>query len=948
MSIEQTKESFSKATNVAKDPNNDNDLENIIKSEFIIISSNENFEAENNNNDEVVITSNDIISTVSLVTNKKISSEKKSTNIKQNNDINTQILTTNIINTHQDELSSIAIHEKKISSKHQIKKKVGPSAKMLSRIREMQDAQRKAEEQAKEEQRLQEEELKRLEQEKLRLEEEHREKMKQHEGLNLTRKQRHKRRHTQIQMGAAGVQISEHHVSQSTTSNNDKSIKKGILYDDRRKINKTSSNISIQSVAVSIESENNVLTEENNNSTDGWELNFDEANMNREILQSLTTIEDNNNNDHLIQVNTHLITNQESSETESIDNEEDENDQSLSSIERVRRRLERYHELCESHRSTEILRAPIICVLGHVDAGKTTILDNLRQTHVQDNEAGGITQQIGATNVPLETIYKRTEMCRKMITRKDDFIIPGLLIIDTPGHEIFKNLRSLGSSFCDLAILVVDIMHGLAPQTIESIELLTKRQIPFIIALNKIDLLYDWKSNNKENIELVLQEQSQITKNHFEKRYNDIICQFAQQNLNVALYYKNPDPNEFYSIVPTSARSGDGMGSLIALIIEKCQTTLIERLTYTDELQATVMEVKSNYGYGTTIDTVLVNGHLSVGDKIIIAGQEGPIVTQIRRLLIPESNQELRVTNQYQTHEKVKGACGIRILATDLEKSMVGLPLFVARQTDEIDYFKNEIETILKTILNSMQLKEKGVYVQASTLGSLEGFLQLLKTSHIPYAGINIGPVYRKDVIRASTQLEKDVQFATILAFDVKIEKDAQEYANTIGVKIFRHDEIYRLCDMFISYQEQIKKTNQEKYQHLAIFPCKLKILPQYVFNTRDPIVCGVLVEDGFIKLGTPICVPSKDCMDLGRVVSIEMNHKSLDVARKGSEVCIKIASKTSETPKTYGRHFDKDDILMSKISRESIDVLKAYFRDDMQKKDWELIIELKKIFNII
>ncbi|CAF4566735.1 unnamed protein product, partial [Rotaria sp. Silwood1] len=167
-------------------------------------------------------------------------------------------------------------------------------------------------------------------------------------------------------------------------------------------------------------------------------------------------------------------------------------------------------------------------------------------------------------------------------------------------------------------------------------------------------------------------------------------------------------------------------------------------------------------------------------------------------------------------------------------------------------------------------------------------------------------------------------------------------------VKIFRHDEIYRLCDMFISYQEQIKRHNQEQHRHLAIFPCKLKILPQYVFNKRDPIVCGVLVEDGCIKLGTPICVPSKDCINLGQVVSIEMNHRSLDIARKGSEVCIKIASTTSETSTMYGRHFDKDDILMSKISRESIDVLKAYFREEMKSKDWELIIELKKIFNII
>ncbi|CAF3357571.1 unnamed protein product [Rotaria sp. Silwood1] len=394
--------------------------------------------------------------------------------------------------------------------------------------------------------------------------------------------------------------------------------------------------------------------------------------------------------------------------------------------------------------------------------------------------------------------------------------------------------------------------------------------------------------------------------------------------------------------------TGDGMGSLIAMIIERCQTSLAKRLSYTDELQATVMEVKAIGGLGTTIDVVLVNGHLRVGDTIIVAGQEGPIVTQIRGLLMPEPNRELRVRNQYQNYKTVKAARGIKIAAKDLEKSMAGLPLFVGRRDDETEYFKNEIQNILKTALSSIKLKENGVHVQASTLGSLEALLEFLKTSNIPYAGINIGPVHRKDIIRASTQLERDPQWAVILAFDVRIERDAQEHADTVGVKIFQADIIYHLFDMFIAHRERIKKENQEKYRHLAVFPCKLRVLPQYIFNSRDPIICGVLIEDGFVKLGTPICVPSKEFIELGRIVSIELNHKPLDVARKGSEVCIKIEPISGEAPKMFGRHFDENDLLMSKISRESIDIVKDHFRDDMQKSDWQLMIELKKIFNIL
>lgn len=117
-----------------------------------------------------------------------------------------------------------------------------------------------------------------------------------------------------------------------------------------------------------------------------------------------------------------------------------------------------------------------------------------------------------------------------------------------------------------------------------------------------------------------------------------------------------------------------------------------------------------------------------------------------------------------------------------------------------------------------------------------------------------------------------------------------------------------------------MKTINQEKYRHLAVFPCKLKILPEYVFNKRDPIVCGVRVEDGFIKIGTPICVPSKDdtFIDLGRITSIEKNHKLLDIAPKGSEVCIKIEPIFGDAPKMYGRHFNENDILISRVCLSS------------------------------
>ncbi|CAG5129899.1 unnamed protein product, partial [Candidula unifasciata] len=612
-------------------------------------------------------------------------------------------------------------------------------------------------------------------------------------------------------------------------------------------------------------------------------------------------------------------------------------------------------EAANKERNLDNLRAPVVCVLGHVDTGKTKILDKLRRTNVQDGEAGGITQQIGATNVPKDAILDKTKMCKEFT--KQELKLPGLLIIDTPGHESFSNLRVRGTSLCDIAILVIDIMHGLEPQTIESINLLKERKTPFVVALNKVGywsccglilFFFSWKPQPMADVQNTVKKQTPHTKAEFDERAQQVIVQLATEGLNAALFYENKNPREYVSLVPTSAHSGDGMGNLVALICELCQSMLAKKLMYSPDLQAVVMEVKAITGMGTTIDVILINGALNEGDTIVLAGTEGPIVTQIRGLLMPQPMKELRVKNQYEHFKTVKAAQGVKVIAKDLEKALAGLPLYVAHDADEKEYYKEEVAAVLKETLESIKVQERGVFVQASTLGSLEALLEFLKTSEIPYAGIGIGPVHKKDIMRASVMLEHDSQYAVILAFDVKVEREAQELAENLGVRIFTADIIYHLFDAFMKFRDDLKRKRQEEFKHIAVFPCKLRILPQFIFNSRDPIVIGVSVEAGFLKEGTPLCVPSKEFIDIGRVTSIEMNHKPVEIARQGQEICIKIMPLPGEAPKMFGRHFDETDLLVSKISRQSIDAVKDHFREEMTKSDWKLMVELKKQFEIL
>ncbi|KAL1970686.1 hypothetical protein VTN77DRAFT_4330 [Rasamsonia byssochlamydoides] len=612
-------------------------------------------------------------------------------------------------------------------------------------------------------------------------------------------------------------------------------------------------------------------------------------------------------------------------------------------------RRRKQHEEALAARSKDNLRSPICCILGHVDTGKTKLLDKIRQTNVQEGEAGGITQQIGATYFPVDALKQKTAVVNK--DGKFEFKIPGLLVIDTPGHESFSNLRSRGSSLCNIAILVVDIMHGLEPQTLESMRLLRERRTPFIVALNKVDRLYGWKKIDNNGIQESLAMQSKGVLNEFRMRVEKTKLAFAEQGFNSELYWENKSMARNVSLVPTSAHTGEGIPDMLKLLTTLTQERMTNALMYLSEVECTVLEVKVIEGLGTTIDVILSNGILREGDRIVLCGLNGPIATNIRALLTPAPLKELRLKSQYVHNKEVKAALGVKIAANDLEHAIAGSRLLVVGPDDDEEDLMEEVMSDLENLLSKVSKDQRGVTVQASTLGSLEALLEFLRVSKIPVSNISIGPVYKRDVMLAGTMLEKGFkEYAVMLCFDVKVDKEAQAYADEVGVKIFTADIIYHLFDDFTKHMAQLTEQRKEETKMLAVFPCVLKTVA--VFNKKDPIVIGVDVVDGSLKLNTPIAAVkqnavtgAKEIIHLGRVVSIEREHKPIQVCKRGQpSVAIKIEGPNQPM---YGRQLEEKDTLYSAISRASIDTLKEFYRPEVSMEEWALIKKLKPVFDI-
>ena len=573
---------------------------------------------------------------------------------------------------------------------------------------------------------------------------------------------------------------------------------------------------------------------------------------------------------------------------------------------------------------SKYVRQPIVSVLGHVDHGKTTLLDYIRGSSVASRESGAITQHIGATEIPIDAIYN---VCGDLLKGKK-FSLPGLLFIDTPGHHAFTTLRTRGGSLADLAVLIVDITEGFKPQTYESINILKQYKTPFIIAANKIDKIIGWKKIN-DIAKIRIEKQRPIAKNMLEENIYEMIGELFENDIQADLYFKIKDFRKTAAIVPISSKTGEGVPELLMTIVGLAQRFLEDKLhTERGPAKGSILEVKEEVGLGTTIDTIIYSGTIKNDDKIVIGTKGEPIVTSIKALLKPKPLDEMRDPRErFDNVKEVHAASGIKISSPDLENVIPGAPLRVVQ--DNLEEIIDEIKSQTKI---DIELDEQGIIIKADTIGSLEALIKESRERDIEIRKAEIGNISKRDIVEADATL--DPLNKLIFAFNVKLLPEAKEELTKTDITVFNEDVIYTIMENYGEWIERKKAELERERRKDYIHPGMIKILPEYIFRVSHPAIVGVRVMAGRVK--NEMKLMKDDGRSIGRIKGIQSENRSVDEAVQGEEVAISIDGVT------VGRQIKGGDILYTDIPESDAKKLREMDVLNIDEKD-----VLNKIFEV-
>ncbi len=573
------------------------------------------------------------------------------------------------------------------------------------------------------------------------------------------------------------------------------------------------------------------------------------------------------------------------------------------------------------------LRTPIVCVMGHVDHGKTSLLDKIRGTTIAEREAGLITQHIGATEVPLDVIKR---VCGQIF--KSDTKVPGLLFIDTPGHRAFTTLRARGGALADLAVLVVDINEGFQPQTSEAIEILKRFKTPFVVAANKIDKVPGWNPQQGKPFIMSFPTQTEYARTGLDEKLYVIIGKLYETGFSSDRYDRVRDFQRNIGIIPVSAKTGEGIPDLLMILMGLAQKFLEKDLEYraVGPGIGTVLEVKEETGLGTTLDVILYDGELKVGDTIVVGSRGAPITTKIRALLKPRPLSEIRSEEKFKQVKKVVAASGIKIAAPSLEGALAGSQVRVASGNIE------EVAAAIKSELDAVRVETEAnvILIKSDTSGSLEALVNELKKENIAIRRADIGDISKRDVAEVKTI--KDPFFSVILGFEVDVLPDAKEELQGSDIKLFTNNVIYRLIEDYKKWVTDQKMVIEKKRYETIIKPGRFILLPDCTFRQSKPAVVGVRVLGGVIR--TNLDVLKEDGTIAGTIKGIQENNENISEAVAGKEVAVAIDGPI------VGRQIKEGDTLYIDVPEKHAKIVEQELLESMKIEDKEALIAFMEI----
>jgi translation initiation factor 5B len=587
-----------------------------------------------------------------------------------------------------------------------------------------------------------------------------------------------------------------------------------------------------------------------------------------------------------------------------------------------------------------MIRQPIVSVLGHVDHGKTTLLDRSRGTAVAEREAGGITQHIGATEIPMEVLSR---ICGGLLRKlKVKVALPGLLFIDTPGHEAFTTLRRRGGALADLAILVVDVNEGFQPQSYEALNILKGYKTPFLVAANKIDKIAGWQVYEGAPFAHSFSKQGEEPRGELEKKVYELVGALYEEGFEAERFDRVKRFEKQVSVVPVSAKTGEGLPELLMMLIGLAQRFMAGQLEVEEESpgRGTILEVKEEVGLGATIDVIIYDGRIRRGDQIVVGARGEPILTKVRSLLKPRPLDEIRDPRyRFASIAEARASCGVKIAAPHLAGALAGAPVRAVEDAEKVREAVEAVKAEMEEV--KVETQHAGVVIKADTLGALEALVKMLGEEKIPIRLADVGDVSRRDIVEAEMVKEEAEERAVVLGFNVKVLRDAEERARETGIPIFQGNVIYRLIEDYEDWVARRKERElREEFEKLTK-PGKIRLLPGYVFRTSKPAIVGIEVLAGRLKANVGLINP--EGKRIGTVKGLQERNENIPEAAKGKQVAMAV-----EGP-TIGKQINEGDILYTDVPEAEAALIEDKYLEALtldEREAFEEIINIKRKIN--